>query len=238
MPPGDDSTALGWWQQFAASVVSWLESRYGKSSLAGLEVWNEEESYPFSWSVQPDNWYDMAVRYSHMLCSAYAGVRQVDPNLPVIFGGIRPSDITYLSEAYQSPGTDIRGCMTAIGIHPYNDVNNTWVEPSTTNSPFASGASAVAQTSANNDDSGRPIWITEFGYPSAPSPMTQQYQADWDQEAYNLAPTLPNVQTMAIHTIFDSPGGFQICGGPNSPLPAANELKQAVSGNPNAVASC
>jgi hypothetical protein len=85
--------------------------------------------------------------------------------------------------------------------------------------------------------SGR-TWFTEFGYPVL-SPPSEQQQADWDAQAYNLAPGLPNVQTMGIHTLFDQPsGGFQICAGPGSPLTAATELKQAVSGNPGAVATC
>ena len=68
--------------------------------------------------------------------------------------------------------------------------------------------------------------------------MTESQQADRDSAAYTMAASLPNVQTMGIHTVFDQPNGFQICSGPLSPLPAASALKQAVSGNPNATASC
>jgi hypothetical protein len=246
MPPGGDSTALGWWSRFNAALVSWLEGRYGRSSLAGLEVWNEEDFFPISWSLEPNDQSAMALRYSQVLCSAYTGVRESDLSLPVFFGGINPSPtngtssnpVPYLQDAYTSPAANIRNCMTAISIHPYNTVNGgPWLAPNTQGSPFATGASKVSQVASGQNDAGRPIWITEFGYPIS-NPPTQQQQADWDSEAYNLAPTLPNVQTMGIHTLFDQPGGFQICAGPRSPLPAANELKQAVSKKPTATASC
>jgi hypothetical protein len=236
MPPGGDSTALGWWQQFNNALVSWLESRYGRSSVTGLEVWNEEDNYPYTWSLPPGDYGTMSSRYSQVLCSAYAGARQVDSSLPVIFGGFYPPD-NYLQNAYTSPLANIRNCMTAIGIHPYNDVNGSWLAPDAVGSPFDTGASSVSQTSSSNSDAGRAIWITEFGYPIA-NPPTQQDQANWDSQAYSLAPNKPNVKAMGIHTIFDYTGGYQICAGPHTPLPAATKLKQTVSGNASAVATC
>lgn len=236
MPPGGDPTALRWWRQFNAALVSWMERRYGRASLAGLEVWNEEDQFPATWSLEPDVTTTMADRYSRVLCSAFSAVRSVDPTLPVIFGGIAALDAAYLRAAYASPAADIRKCMTAIAIHPYDYVRGRWVAPTTLGSPFAFGASIQSLVAATDDDGGRPIWITEFGYPA--SGVGEQVQAAWDAEAYTLASALPHVVMMGIHTIFDQPGGFQICARPGSPLPAANELKRAVSGNPSTVASC
>ena len=145
MPPGGDSTALGWWQQFNAALVSWLENRYGRSNIAGLEVWNEEDYYPISWSLEPDQATAMALRYSQVLCSAYQGVRSIDSSLPVILGGINPqpsgdntTTVPWLTAAYQSKGATIRNCMSAIGIHPYQSPVEA---PSTPGSKFAEGAS-------------------------------------------------------------------------------------------------
>ena len=240
MPPGEDPTALGWWRQFVAALLGRIAQRYGRTSLAGVEVWNEEDSYPFSWSLEPG---PDATRYSKILCSASLGAWQSDPNLPVVFGGFSPTDSRYLRDAYSATkgkgaGRDIRTCMTTIGLHPYNVYNSQWVAPGTTGSPFATGASRVSQVADAARDAGRRIWITEFGYPVL-DPPTGQQQAAWDARAYDLAPSQPNVEAMGIHTIFDQRSrGFQICAGPRSPLPAATELKRAVSGNSSVIASC
>jgi hypothetical protein len=239
MPPGADPVALQWWQDFNAALVSWLEGRYGPASLAGVEVWNEEDNYPVSWSLEPRDARLMATRYSQMLCSAHSGVRSVDRNLPVIFGGFNPFDTRYLKDAYSSPVANIRTCMTAIGIHPYVPNSD---PPNTPGSAFAAGASAVERVASGERDGGRPIWITEFGYPIE-APLTAQEQGDWDAQAYGLAGALPNVRVMGIHSVFDQgPDGpaarFGVCAAPHSPRIAATELKQAVSGNPNATATC
>jgi hypothetical protein len=273
MPPGGDPTALGWWQQFNAGFVNWLESTYGKASLAGVEVWNEEDLYGHSWDLnQPgapcpgQTNTAGAYRYSQVLCSAYAGVRQSDAALPVIFGGT-DQDPPFLTDAYKSPLADIKGCMTAIGIHPYSGGLN---PPWDTSDPFYTEASdyeGIACAQGDCSSGPRPIWITEFGYPIYDPPNssgpTEQEQADWDSCAYTVAnaeasgttapclgstptPNLPYLQTMGIHTMFDyplatstnGPFPFGICDGSGSPRPAANELKQAVTGDPAAVAAC
>lgn len=238
MPPGGDPVALGWWQNFVGALVSYLEGRYGSSSLAGIEVWNEEDNYPASWSLSPGNPQTDAVRYSQVLCSAYAGAHQADTGLPVVFGGFQPDDSSYLDDAYASPAADIRQCMTAIGLHPYNSYNGSpWLAPNTPGSEFLTGPSTVESVAGNHGDANRAIWITEFGYPIT-NPPTAQQQADWDSQAYQLAGSLSNVQAMGIHTLFDQAGGFEICAGPRSPLSSASELKQTISGIPTATASC
>lgn len=239
MPPGGDPTAQGWWRDFNAALVSWLEGRYGKSSLAGLEVWNEEDNYPVSWSLEPDNPLLMATRYSQVLCSAYSGAREADGNLPVIFGGFYPLDTAYLRDAYSSPLANVRHCMTAIGIHPYN-LNND--PPATPGSAFASGAGIVSDVASSQNDGGRPIWITEFGYPIQ-NPPNEQQQGNWDAQAYKLAADLTNVTAMGIHSVFDQApdsarAPFGVCAAPGSPRLAATDLKAVVTGDPNAVATC
>lgn len=238
MPPGGDSTALGWWQQFNDALVTWIETNYGKSSLAGVEEWNEEDNYPISWSLEPDDQTTMASRYSQVLCAGYAGVRDADSSLPVLFGGFNPTDTSYLTDAFTSPLANIKNCMTAIAIHPYNIEGSTWLAPNTAGSPFEAGPGDVEGVASSESDPNVPLWITEFGYPVL-NPPTESDAASWDAEAYQMAPSLEDVQAMGIHTIFDQPsGGFQICAGPGDPLAAATALKQAVSGNDETVASC
>ena len=225
---------MRWWSDFNATLVSWLKARYGAASVAGVEVWNEEDYYPIFWSLVPATPSAMARRYSQVLCGAFAGTRRVDQSLPVVLGGFNPADTTYLQDLYTSSTANVRNCMSAIGIHPYDDPDQAPTDPK---SAFATGATNVSQLAAREGDAARSIWITEFGYPIADPPTADQ-QAAWDAQAYQLAPSLPNVRAMGIHTIFDRPGGFEICRGPGSPLPAATALKQAVSGAPLAVASC
>jgi hypothetical protein len=128
--------------------------------------------------------------------------------------------------------------MTAIGLHPYNGyAGSPWLAVSDPHGEFIAGPAIVSRVASSRGDAGRQIWFTEFGYPIS-NPPTEQQQANWDSEAYQIAPSLPNVSVMGIHTLFDQAGGFQICAGPGNPLPAATKLKQAVSGNPSVVATC
>jgi hypothetical protein len=237
MPPGGDPVALQWWQQFVAGLVSQLTGRYGADSLAGLEVWNEEDYYGVYWDLEPHDPRMMAARYAQTLCAAYAGVKATDPALPVLFGGLDPGDTPYLQAAYGSP-SDIRRCMTAIAIHPYNTLRDHWVAPDTPGSPFATGAASISKLACAHADCGRPLWITEFGYPGVGSPGAAD-QGAWDAQAYTSAGGLPNVRAMGINSVFDFPDArFGICARPGSPRAAASELERAASGNPLAVASC
>lgn len=240
MPPGQDPAALAWFGQFVSGLVAELESRYGRASLAGIEIWNEEDSYPVFWSSEPGA--DPA-RYAKVLCAGAWGAWRGDPKLPVLFGGFNPFDSQYLQAAYSSTagagtGRDIRTCMTAIGLHPYNVLGGEWVPPGTPGSPFAAGPATVAQVACVASDCGRPIWITEFGYPLNDPPTAQQ-QASWDAQAYTQATGTPGVQAMGIHSLFDLPREtFGVCAAPGVPRLAASELKQVVSGAASAIAQC
>jgi hypothetical protein len=238
MPPGGDPVALAWWQRFVSSLVAHLESRYGAASLAGLEVWNEEDDYGVFWDLEPHNLNTMATRYSQILCAAYRGTRAIDPALPVVFGGLNPADGDYLRAAYDSSAANIRGCMTAIGIHPYNNREGHWASPSAAGWPFTRGPASIAQLACSRSDCGRPLWITEFGYPVRGT-LTAQTQGDWDAQAYVDARGLANVRAMGINSVFDFPGDrFGVCARPGSPRVAATELERAVSGNRRARAGC
>jgi hypothetical protein len=111
--------------------------------------------------------------------------------------------------------------MTAIGIHPYNETDGDWVAPNTSGAPFEEGPVDVENVESSQGDPNRALWITEFGYPVLDPPANGPTEADAaarDAQAYQMAPSLPDVQTMGIHTIFDqSSGGFQICAGPGDP---------------------
>jgi hypothetical protein len=238
MPPGDDAKGLGYWQQFVAALVRHVEGRYGASTLFGAEVWNEEDGCG-DWSTSLGV---NAARYTSVLASASRGVRTVDGSLPVIFGGTG-RDGRYLTAAYDAAvfgRPDIRAYMTSIGVHPYADQNlgQTWSNsPSDPTGGFQLTMNDAAQVAAEHHDGGRPLSITEFGYPILSPAPTELEQAQWDLLAYQLASGGTwSVNVMLVHSLFDGP--FGVCVGPLQPRLAATTFKQFFSGNQTAQATC
>jgi hypothetical protein len=143
VPPGNNSTALTYWEEFVRDLVAHIEGKFPQSNpIYGVEMWNEENGTCF-WTtnggVDP-------VWYTNVLCKGYFGVHDAGYNLPVILGGVNsvqqtdvfknpPLDTTYYNmtvshflnaaySAYKNGAYDIRSCMNSLGIHPYPFPNN------------------------------------------------------------------------------------------------------------------
>jgi hypothetical protein len=241
MPPGDDSWALGYWQNFVTALVRHFQTLFGSAfsqRLAGVEVWNEENGVVYwTTTVGPD-----PARYSRLLCAAYRGVRAADSSLPVIFGGISyqassqaGSVLTipdFLNGAYgTAPSTDMRGCMTELGLHPYGAAASETISPTDPSSSFQLGLGQMRQAATAHADAGRHLAITEFGY--YVGPITAQQQSDWDVQSYNLASSMSDVDMEIVNGLFDTPapsGAVNDWGGCSAPgatnaRPVASALK-------------
>jgi polysaccharide biosynthesis protein PslG len=151
----------------SAQYATWaadVAARYAPKGLDTFEIWNEPNSALF-WQPKPS-----PSAYTADLVAAYSAIKAVDPSAFVISGGLAPtvtkdsniSAIDFLKSMYADGA---KGSFDALGYHPYSFPELPDV--------YGSGWSQMAQTSPSlrsvmisNGDSGKPIWITEFGAPS------------------------------------------------------------------------
>jgi hypothetical protein len=213
-PPADTPTALDYLRQFLVALIQRYDSGY-PGQFAGLEVWNEENVQTW-WktSAGPD-----PARYTRMLCTAYRAVKSVNPSIPVVFGGLGNviATNTFKGNIYMGVGDFLdgtynagaAGCMTDMSIHPYT---SNLEPPDGPHSVFLTALSNVRAAEAAHGDTGRPLWITEFGYytgcqSSLPwcEPVSWQDQANFLECAYQLVAGMPDVQVLLIIAMYDSP---------------------------------
>jgi hypothetical protein len=136
--------------------------------VGAWEIWNE-----------PNDKANVSVEFYHqMLQSAHTIIK----NATIIGAGLSPNAKTcfpFLSALYSY--NDMRSLVNYQGVHVYDgdvDVN-------------------LANITAIQQISNKPIWVTEYGKPSAPSnESTEQGQADWLQS--NFEP----LQTHAAKTFW------------------------------------
>ena len=165
--PGVDHAAdLG---VFAAAVAQ----RYPES--LGIEIGNEQND-PRFWPNGQD-----PVGYTALLAQAGAGVEAVDPEMPVIAGGLAPVARskngkipwrTYLGVMLEHGAA---GYVDAIAFHPY-------VRTAPKEDPGPVSGALVDKVRAFMDARGageEPLWVTEVGISTVSKPpKTERQQAD------------------------------------------------------------
>lgn len=150
-----DPAAFG---KFAGEVAS----RYAPQGLHYWEIWNEPNYHGF-WKPSPD-----VSSYVAILKSAYANIKQVDPLAFVLSAGLASAGdeenniapITFIRSLYElDPTVDFDG----IALHPYTYPTlpsypaswNSWQQ-----------INSIRQLMIDHGDSGKQIWITEYGAPT------------------------------------------------------------------------
>jgi WD40 repeat protein len=145
-----------------AKFMTALATRY-KGKVAAYEIWNEP-NLDYEWGYQrPD-----PTAYTQLLKAAYTAIKQVDPNVLVISGGLATTgqgsptaygDLDYLQAMYEARA---KGYFDALGSHPYAYGRS----PDETDQWGLSFDRVVAQHQVMqaNDDGDTPIWITEIGW--------------------------------------------------------------------------
>lgn len=174
--------------RFARAAVA----HYAPLGIHAYEVWNEPNNAAF-WKPKAD-----VARYTAMLKVAYPAIKSADPAAVVVSGGMSPavdggtniSPLTFLRGIYANGG---KGFFDAVGHHPYcypaypGDAQawSAWYQMYGT-SP------SLRSIMADNGDSGKQIWATEFGAPTnGPSGtfVGEQTQATMLTRAFDLFQT-------------------------------------------------
>jgi polysaccharide biosynthesis protein PslG len=163
-----------------ANYVSQVVNRY-KGRVEYWEIWNEENHPIFFRNPDP-------AAYTQILRAAYQAVKQADPSARVVLGGLAGADVSYMEGIYQNGGWD---SFDILGVHPY-------VAPK---SPEAGGlvSAELAKTKAFIDrhGGGKPIWVTELGWPASSGPWgvrSDDVQAEYLVRGLIEAASAPGVE--------------------------------------------
>lgn len=123
--------------------------RYGRK-MPVLEIWNEQ-NIPGFWKPEP-----CASNYLTILRAAYRAAKEVDPGIRIAFGGTAGTDLDYIGEIYALGGKDDFDIMN---VHPYS-------HPHPPEGRLDVSLESLRKLMANYGDAGKPVWITEHGWPT------------------------------------------------------------------------
>jgi polysaccharide biosynthesis protein PslG len=177
--------------------------------LAGVELWNEENLRLFWGDETPD-----PETYAAMVTAAYGRIKQADPSMTVVLGGLAPAgaydDVT--CSGHRGTGHDaaawngvnylralyadgIHGHFDAIAWHPYNFWKGaTAAQMLAYNRCSAWSQMASTPVSARSlmvahGDAAKSIWITEAGAPTCVKGATYTCVSQTEQAGLATAET-------------------------------------------------
>jgi hypothetical protein len=157
--------------RYCAQVVR----RYGPYGVRHFEIWNEPNASTF-WKPQPN-----PENYARLLETAYRSCKDVDPDAVVLGCSTSGTDIEFIRRVLAAGGGRF---MDAVSFHPY-------CQPS---APEERLLCDISRLKALVPD--KPLWITEFGYPSysGASGVNEEVQANYLVRALLLASSSPAVE--------------------------------------------
>ena len=144
--------------------------------------------------------------YTHVLCSAYEGVKEATATLPVLTGGIagvlrtqtiEMSLLHFLNSIYHYGGGD---CFDAVGYHSYTDIQDTGHEER----GHAARLKVVRDMLTYRGQTNKHIWMTETGYTGMTEALPvhgildQQGQADALRRTYLFFRDQPKVDGVVV----------------------------------------
>ena len=142
---------LDLWKEFVRKVVT----RY-QDKLRYWEVWNEPNLEQF-WYSKPN-----AADYAKLLIESSRVIREIDPNLKVVYGGTSGIPFKFIEESFAAGACE---AFDVMNIHPYrNGLASTGTDDS-----FVDEIGMVRDLMRRYGAGDKPIWITEMGWASIPN---------------------------------------------------------------------
>lgn len=185
-PTAGNDEAIRHWADFVGLAVA----RY-KDKIKYWEVWNEEDFEGFWSPTSPEN-------YVKLLKATYISAKYADPGCKIILGGLMGwggahTYFPFLDEVYKNGG---RGYFDIIAFHPY-----TMPRDPAKDNLLKRKIEDILERLKNNNDAGRPIWITELGWPSnklldpdSERGVTPDQQAEYMVEAFKICFSYPQIK--------------------------------------------
>ena len=190
VPP--DREHLDDWAEFVRRFVE----RYPR--LAAVEVWNEQNLVPY-WQPRPQ-----PKRYAELLGVTYRAVNQVDPKVPVLFGGqaggnlsIKGFRLGYMHYFRRAMAAGARRKFDGLAIHSYNSLDGT--------------LDILVRLRAELREFGRrkvPLWVTETGF-SSHAKGGEDRQAKRLRASVRGISRAPGVRSVILHRMFDVSRGVE-----------------------------
>jgi hypothetical protein len=222
-PPLDNAT----FAQFARRVAE----RY-RGRIKAYIVWNEP-NLAIEWGNQePD-----AAAFAKLLKAATDSIRETDSDARVIAGALAPTnevsqhardDRLYLQDLYAAGARD---AFDVLAAHPYAFAQPPSAPPTANNGLNFARIYALRGIMQAQGDAAKPIWITEFGYPTVQPPgyedrvVSAAEQAEYLPRAYaiarddlhfvelftvwNLVRDLPETDEQAGYSLLNADGSYK-----------------------------
>lgn len=179
-----------------------------------IEVWNEP-NFPTFWRDRPD-----AARYVEVLREIYTGVKDGNPELPVLGGALANSPKDNPSTGTVSLRTFLE-TMAENGAGRYMDGVSAHVYPTapldSSRQQFDPAMDVVREVAAESEDWPSRIWITEVGIATPPGaawspPVSEQAQEKVLGEIYASLDASDDVDAVLWHTLVE-PDPAKVPGG-------------------------
>lgn len=169
------------WRQYVRQTVTRYQHR-----LRYWEVWNEPDLEQF-WKETPN-----PANYTTLLRATYQEIKNINPDLQVLLGGLSGIPYEYIEGVYQAGGKD---CFDIMAVHPYR-------YPETPEArSLKDDLDKLRKLMAEYGDADKPVWITEIGWPTHQS---RNRLLD-DIVRAGLAAVDPNRTDWTL-AVFDDPG--------------------------------
>jgi hypothetical protein len=149
--------------------------RYTRFGVRTFEIWNEPNASTF-WKPQPN-----PEDYARLLEAAYRSCKDADPGATVLGCSTSGTDLSFIGRVLDAGGGRF---MDGVSFHPYCQ-------------PLPPERRLLADIAKLNGIApGKPLWITEFGYPvyTGASGVDEETQANYLVRALLLARTSPLVE--------------------------------------------
>lgn len=177
-----------------ADFVAAVAARY-RGNLRFIQIWNEPNlAYEWNWILpEPE-------RFAELLTLAATAARQANPEVVILFPSLSPTDglepriaplseLEYLNRVYQAGARSSFDIMSAqaYGLgqppdeHRYVRPRLLWQRPIDTRIDV-SRVVLLREVMVHNGDAGKAVWISEFGYVSAPADLPHSWGASVSEE--------------------------------------------------------
>ncbi len=178
-----------------ADFVGAVATRY-RGKVRFIQIWNEPNlSYEWNWVLpEPE-------RFTELLRLAATAARAANPDIVILFPSLSPTDgleprkapmseLEYLDRVYAAGGAPFFDIMSAqaYGLgqppdeHRYiflrGRSNWNWGRPIDTRIDV-SRVVLLREVMERHDDAGKAVWISEFGYNSAPESIPEPARSNW-----------------------------------------------------------
>lgn len=192
--------------------VRTLVEKYG-TRVDRYEIWNEPNLKQY-WEPHPN-----PEEYAVLLRAAYTTIKQTEPEVTVVSGGLARNHVGFLDAYYDSArryndAAENDHFFDVLGLHPYTRGPNgvpyapDWSGPSVIQTEYGpldysfAGIAKIKATMERNGDPEKPIYIGEFGYTTLDDELANvrgipdTKRSLYLKRAYALARDLPYVEEM------------------------------------------